>query len=279
MPTPTPNRLLNRLYSRSLAIYPRPFLAGYRSEMQLVFDDSLAAYRSLPVNRTLRATAFFVSRTLLDLIQSALREHIAMFTSRTFARLLVLQALLLTAIASVLAMVSYALVQQAFRHGANDPQIQIAAGAASRLSHGLDAGTAIPAYKLDVVTDPSPFVIVYDDSGRVLSSTATINGRVPTPPVGVLNYLRSHPENFDDRISWVPPGGPRIAAVVRRYSGAQPGFVLAGRSLYETEVRIGQTGGMVFVGWLAILAIITVGSLAIYWLVPIQNTQPPTQAA
>jgi hypothetical protein len=53
-------------------------------------------------------------------------------------------------------------------------------------------------------------------------------------PAGILDYVRTRGE---DRVTWQPEPGVRIAAVVVHFKGTQPGFVLAGRSLREAEVR------------------------------------------
>ena len=62
-----------------------------------------------------------------------------------------------------------------------------------------------------------------------------------------------------------PEAGVRIAAVIVPVSGAKPGFVLAGRSLRETENRIDQFGLLVVAALLATL----VGSLVVVVVVEI----------
>jgi hypothetical protein len=84
-------------------------------------------------------------------------------------------------------------------------------------------------------------MIVYDDAGNVLASSVVLHGVTPDLPAGVLDYTRAYGE---DRVTWQPEEGVRIAAVVVRYEGTQSGFVLAGRSLREVEVREAQTQQM-----------------------------------
>ena len=69
-------------------------------------------------------------------------------------------------------------------------------------------------------------------------------------PSGVFDYTR---QNKEDRVSWQPETGVRIAAVVVAYGGAQPGFVLAGRSLREVEARESQIEQITGIAWLATL--------------------------
>jgi hypothetical protein len=68
--------------------------------------------------------------------------------------------------------------------------------------------------------------------------------------VGVFDYTRAHGQ---DRITWQPRSGVRSAAIVARYGGAHPGFVLAGRSLREVEAREDRLTLMVGIAWAATL--------------------------
>ncbi len=125
-------------------------------------------------------------------------------------------------------------VQQELRQSANDPQIQIAGDAAAALENGAAAESIVPSEKVAIERSLSPFVMVFNDGGEVIGSSALLHGQIPQLPAGVLDYVRSHGE---DRVTWQPEPGVRIAAVIVRHAGAQPGFVLAGRSLREVEVR------------------------------------------
>ena len=128
----------------------------------------------------------------------------------------------------------YLTVQQSLRMGANDPQIQMAEDAANALNTGAALNSVIPASRVDLATSLAPFMMVFDDSGKVQASTATLHGAVPVYPSGVLDYTRDHGE---DRVTWQPETGVRMASVVVRYD---KGFVLAGRSLREVEKRESQ---------------------------------------
>lgn len=148
----------------------------------------------------------------------------------------------------------YAAVQQALRQGANDPQIQMAEDAAEALRQGAVAESLLPPH-IDVGKSLAPFVIVYDDTGQVVASSGLLHGKVPSLPAGVLEYTRRRGQ---DRVTWQPENGVRVAAVVARFQGATPGFVLAGRSLREVEKRETQTELMAGAAWVATLAALLV---------------------
>lgn len=148
----------------------------------------------------------------------------------------------------------YATVQQSFRTGANDPQIQIAEDATNQLASGtrpasLQAIVAGPA--VDIEQSLATFVIVYDERGTVLVGTGMLGGHVPAPPAGVFTVAR---EQGEDRVSWQPTRLARIAAVVRHSSAGDGAFVLAGRSLREIEMRELSLRTMCAIAWIVLLA-------------------------
>ena len=122
-------------------------------------------------------------------------------------------------------------MQQVIRQSANDPQIQMAEDAAARLAAGAAADATVPRATVDIASSLAPFVIVYDAQDRVIASSATLDGATPRLPEGVLAAAR---QSGEDRVTWEPRAGVRIAAVVVPYHG---GAVLAGRSLREVERR------------------------------------------
>jgi hypothetical protein len=150
----------------------------------------------------------------------------------------------------------YAGVQQALRQSANDPQIQMAEDAANALAKGAAVETVVPQAEVDVQRSLSPFLIVYDDSGTVLKASGLLNGQVPRLPRGVLDYTRVRGQ---DRVTWEPQRGVRMAAVVVRYAGQQSGYVLAARSLREVEKREDQQLLIAGLAMLCVLAASLVG--------------------
>ena len=123
---------------------------------------------------------------------------------------------------------AYASVQQAYRQGANDPQIQMAEDAADALAGGASIDVIVPVSKVSVAKGLAPFLIVYDGSGQVLASSVMLDGQTPGLPDGVLDSTKAMGEN---RVTWQPRTGVRIAAVIVSY---QDGFVLAGRNLHRS---------------------------------------------
>jgi len=128
----------------------------------------------------------------------------------------------------------YVSIQQVLRIGANDPQIQISQDFAAKLSQNQSTQDLIPQEKVDISKSLAPFVIVYDKNGNPLSSSALLDGKTPLLPSGVFDYVK---QKGEDRLTWQPKDGVRIAAVITGYNGKSVGFVLAGRSLREIEKR------------------------------------------
>lgn len=135
----------------------------------------------------------------------------------------------------VLAGTAFLLVQQGLRQAANDPQIQVAHGVAQDLGRGADPSAMFPPGTVDVVTTFDPYLVVYASSGQPVAGTAQLGGKAPTVPVGVLKASEARGEN---RVTWEPKPGVRVAAVIVPYQGeGGTSYVLVGRSLKETEQR------------------------------------------
>jgi hypothetical protein len=158
--------------------------------------------------------------------------------------------LALAAIATALSGLVSLVTQQMWRQMANDPQIQMARDAAAMLEHGLPVDAVVPRTRIDMERSLAPFLTVFSDAGLVLASSGRLHDQLRVVPAGVLSHVREHGE---ERITWRPEPGVRIAAVIVRQAGPPAGFVLAGRSLRETEQRIGQFQGLVGVVWIALL--------------------------
>lgn len=162
--------------------------------------------------------------------------------------------------ATVLVALVAAAVQQDLRQSANDPQIQMAEDVAAAIDRGQLPSEVVPPSKIDISQSLAPFLIVLTDVGQPIASSATLDGRVPLPPDGVLSYVR---EKGEDRFTWEPKPGVRSAVVVTRFAGTvngeNGGFVLAGRSLREVEIR---EAGLSTIVKVALVASI-LGSLAV----------------
>ena len=128
----------------------------------------------------------------------------------------------------------YAIIQQELRSNADDPQIQMAEDAAAQLASGQQVQSIVPMQKVDIATSLAPYIIIFDNTGKPIASSAQLNGQTPTIPAGIFDYVR---QNGEDRITWQPQPGVRSAIVVTQFKGANSGFVVAGRSLREVEIR------------------------------------------
>ena len=161
---------------------------------------------------------------------------------------------------TVLAGLVYAAVQQDLRQSANGPQVQMAEDAAAMLARGQSPQAVAGFSAVDVAVSLAPFVAVFDADGQPLASSGRIAGALPTLPLGVAGYMRDHSQ---DRITWQPRSGLRIAAVLQGVAPPGGGFVLAGRSLREVETRETAVLQVVAVAWsvgmAGTLAIVVVG--------------------
>ncbi len=146
----------------------------------------------------------------------------------------------------------YAVVQQVLRQGANDPQIQMAEDAASKLAAGQSAQTIIPIEKVNIATSIAPFMMVFDANGTPIASSAQLNGQTPIIPSGVFDSVR---QSGEDRITWQPQDGVRSAVIVTQFKGTSTGFVLVGRSLREVEKREDNILQLLNLGWIGMLII------------------------
>jgi hypothetical protein len=159
----------------------------------------------------------------------------------------------------------YGAVQQDLRQNANDPQIQIAEDTAAALSGGATVESQLPAGIVPMESSLAPFVMIFDADGNLAASSALLHGAAPALPDGVLAYTFAH---ADDRVTWQPAAGVRIAAVVVHYAGSGGGYVLAGRSLREVEIREDNLFTIAALAWAVTLAASLVVLLLLEWILP-----------
>jgi len=157
----------------------------------------------------------------------------------------------LAGLASAASLLVALVAQQVYRQSADDPQIELAREAALRLAEGAAPGDVMPATRVDFAVSLAPFVMVMDDAGAIRASSGRLGRAARAMPRGVLDHAR---ETGEERVTWQPEPGVRVASVVVRYSGAAAGFVVSGRSLRETERRIDQIERLASAAWLATLA-------------------------
>ena len=142
-------------------------------------------------------------------------------------------------------------VQQNYRQSLNDPQVQMAEDAVTMLLSGKQVTDVVGAdVPFDAGKSLRPFIAVYDENGNLTLSSAIVNGVQPVPPRGIFDYARQYGEN---RVTWQPAPGTRIALVVRPAPIGLGSFVVAGRNMREVESRDTQFLHVIIFGWLVIL--------------------------
>lgn len=144
----------------------------------------------------------------------------------------------------------YVVAQQSLRLGANDPQIQMAEDAAAALDQGRSMQSVLPAVQVEFSTSLAPFLAVYDLNGKPVAASGLLNGSLPQYPIGALQSSRQSGEN---RVTWQPSPSVRIASVAVPY---RDGYVVAGRSLREVEMRESQAELFAGATWLLALVVL-----------------------
>ena len=167
--------------------------------------------------------------------------------------------LILSALVTLLCGLVFVSLQQAYRLSANDPQIQISEDMVAYLAGGGEVQSVMPPSEVDIAKSLVWFLSVYNEKGEILESNAKLDGQVPVLPQGVLDHAK---QNGQNRVTWEPKDGVRIAAVVTSYEG---GYVLAGRSLRETDNRVMMLGEVVGWVWVLGLGLIFAG---VWFLIP-----------
>jgi hypothetical protein len=140
---------------------------------------------------------------------------------------------------------AYVVVQQNYRMSANDPQIQIAEDTAQAIQNGEDATNLVAQNKIDVSKSLSSFSIVYDKNKKPFLGSALLEGKLPSLPDGTFEAAKEG----ENRFTWEPKEGVRIAAVLVAADKGNKGYVLAGRSLLEVEKRISDLTLMAEIAW------------------------------
>ena len=166
------------------------------------------------------------------------------------ARRILWRSLPLAAITTGFCLLTFLVTQQIWRQMANDQQIQMARDAAVLLEAGRPADAILPPGPVvDMTRSLAPFLIVFNDAGAVVAASGRLRGKLRGVPAGVLVNVR---QTGEERVTWQPERGVRIATMIVRYAGVPGGFVLAGRSLSETEERIETCQRLVGLAWLAL---------------------------
>lgn len=151
----------------------------------------------------------------------------------------------------------YVNVQQVYRSNANDPQIQLA----NEINTNLKAGRSIERLwpdSIDIQTGLGVFAALYDEHAQPLRTSALLDGKIPQVPPGVFDFAKNEGE---DRVTWQPRMGVRMALVVIRGNFSPVAYIAVGRSLKEVEVREQNLMKTTAVSWAIMIFIILISSI------------------
>jgi hypothetical protein len=137
----------------------------------------------------------------------------------------------------------YVALQQNYRLNLYYPQVQIAQDSAKLLESGRSVQMVVQSEKVNISESLATFSTVYNAKREIVASSAELDGATPTVPSGVFDYADKHGE---DRITWQPKEGVRIATIVEKY---KDGYVLSGRNMREGEMLIEHLGRNMLIGW------------------------------
>jgi hypothetical protein len=138
-------------------------------------------------------------------------------------------------VSTILFITIYTVAQQSIRQNANDPQIQLAQDYSNALEKGTGPALIANPTSFDISKTLDNFVIIVDSSNNIIASDAQIGSSQPVPPKGVFDYAGKHDDN---RLTWQPQNGVRLAIVVKKYEyNGTTGYIVVGRNMQEVEKR------------------------------------------
>jgi hypothetical protein len=145
----------------------------------------------------------------------------------------------------------YLTIQQTLRLAANEPQTSMAKDVAADLRTGKKPDNLVSGY-IDMSTNMAPFIIIYDQFGKVVAGSGYLDNSIPQVPVGVLAASKGGSTND---VTWQPKQNVRIASVSAKGGDY---YVLGGRSLTITEKQIGRVTRLVAAAWLLTILLLVV---------------------
>lgn len=152
----------------------------------------------------------------------------------------------------------YTSVQQQYRTGANDPQIQIARDAAAKLRQGKPIAQVMQPDTVDMEQSLSSSIQLYSPANKLIASTGYIGTMPPVAPEGVFEKARQDGEYM---VTWQPTAMARMAAVVVYTGGRNGNYILVARQLAEVEKREAALVKMCFMCWIACMLVISAHGL------------------
>lgn len=151
--------------------------------------------------------------------------------------------------------------QQIGRRTIEDAPRAMLTQARELLGSGASPAAVTGSRVVDLGTDGAPFVIVYDDAHAILASSASLHGRAPDLPSGVLDEAARRDEV---QVTWQPAPDVREAVVASRWHSASgAGVVVSGVGLASSEARTAALLGWVGAGWALAQVVL---SAVVLWL-------------
>ncbi len=135
--------------------------------------------------------------------------------------------------------------QQVLRGDSDYPQVEVVQQVEGIIKQGVPLDVIVNSEEaIDLEDSMSLFVMIFDKDKNLVGSSAKIGEQSPTPPAGSFDEAKSNGEN---RFTWQPQDGVRVAAVLKPVG--DQAFVLAGKSLVETDKRIKTLTICTLIGW------------------------------
>jgi hypothetical protein len=179
------------------------------------------------------------------------------FTMKTTQRILVFWISLMFLVTFICSL-TYLVTQQSLRLGADELPAQFATDTSIKLQDGRNAESAIPSNKIDIAKSLDPFVMVFDHNKNLLATSGMMEGSNPSYPKGVLDAVD---QKGEVRVTWQPQTGLRFATVAIKFDN---GYIVAARSLLETEKLIQSIGRLVLMAWVAFFVCSILAFLIVY---------------
>jgi len=156
-------------------------------------------------------------------------------------------------LATVIVLVIYTGIQQVYRTGLDDPQIEMTRNICLEIEQGKSWENIIRKDTIDITKSLSPFIVLYDAAGKPIYSNAVLDGHMPAVPPGLFDIVKNKGEH---RVTWQPRNAVRMAMVIKKINTSPLQFVAAGRSMTEVEERTDSLRTMVFFAWVICIGII-----------------------
>lgn len=136
-------------------------------------------------------------------------------------------------------------VQQNYRNGLDDPQMQIAEDTARVVDAGFDPTQLAPkGSAIEISASLGTWVAFYDAQLEPKASTGLLHGVIPDIPSGVFATAK---ERGVYAVTWQPEPGVRQALVI--VPAGEKGYAVAGRNMRAVEDRESKLNFIVLVGW------------------------------